>query len=252
MKKFICIAVLLWGYCAFGGEFHLFTDLKGRSVGAKIIKVDPQRGLVELELENKRRSKVKPSVFIKEDQDYIRDWALGNAFMSSSGLRFKAEKEVVEDWYESGGVGVNRDFEKVVYNCELKNGSLHTYENLEMDYCVYWVQEVAENNGERRDEKYKSGTIDLRSLQPRQTNDVQTEPVVLLYQHLAGGYYYVDGAPGKQSSKMKGVWVRIKLTTKSGTEYVREFCEPASVMKQQVWHEPKKETNSKKKKKGRQ
>jgi hypothetical protein len=138
-------------------EYYIFTDLQDRVVTAKIVKLDEQRNLVELELENKRHVKVKPSVFIEADQAYIRDWAICSRFMSSSGLRFFGEKEVVEDWSDSPGTGINREFEKNVYNCELKNGSAVAFEDIKVEYCVYWVQETQQSGDEQRLEKTIQG-----------------------------------------------------------------------------------------------
>lgn len=234
--------------------FRVFTDLQGRVVSARIIQVDDARGLVELEMENKRRTKVKPSIFSEEDQAYIREWELCRTFMSSSGLRFAGEKKVIEDWSDSPGAGINREYEKNVYRCELKNGSPIPFENVAVEYCVYWEQEIPQKGGEQRLEKDYSGRHEIARIEPRATAEFQTDPVTLVYQYLQGGYYYIDGATGKQSSKMKGVWLKVSMTTPGGKKVTREFCEPADVMKRQEWKDPekadaKKAASRKKKKK---
>ncbi|VGO21101.1 hypothetical protein [Pontiella sulfatireligans] len=223
----------VWGE----GDLHIFTDLQDRVVSARIVRMDEMRGMLELELENKRRVKVKPSVFTEEDQAYIHEWCVCQAFLMSTGLRFSGEKKVIEDWSESGGVGINREFEKVVYTCELKNGSPTVFENVEVEYCVYWVQEIPQVNGEKRIEADYSGRYEIAQLEPRACANFQTDPVTLVYQYLQGGYSYRDGAPGKQSSKMKGVWLKVSMMTPSGKKVIREFCEPSDVMKRQVWKE---------------
>jgi hypothetical protein len=236
-------------------EYHIFTDLQDRVVTAKIINVDEQRGLVELERENKRHVKVKPSVFIEADQAYIRDWAICSRFMSSSGLRFFGEKEVVEDWSDSPGTGINREFEKNVYNCELKNGSTVAFVNIKVEYCVYWVQESQQNGEEQRLEQDYSGRYEIPRIEPRSSAKFQTTPVTLVCQSLQGGYYYREGGSDRQNSKMKGVWVKVSMTPANGKTISREFGEPASVMKHQVWKSPAKQeikpksSGSKKKKK---
>jgi hypothetical protein len=89
MCKLGVIGVILISASCFAAkdEFRVFTTQDDRVVSARIINVDRQRGVVELELENKRRKKVKPSVFTEADQAYIHDWNLCKTFMSSSGLR---------------------------------------------------------------------------------------------------------------------------------------------------------------------
>ena len=241
----------LFGVWANGG-FHIFTDGQGRKVTAKIIHVDSRRDVVELELENKRRKKVNPSVFIEADQIYIRDWVICNTFISSSGLRFSAEKEVVEDWSETPATGIIQEFEKNIYNCELKNGSAVAFKNIKVEYCVYWVQEIQQGGEEECLELDFSGQYDIPGIEPRATARFQTTPVILIDQSLQGGFYYAEGGSDKQDSKMKGVWVKVSMTTAAGKIVTHDFCEPSDVMKRQVWKAPKisKPQESKKKKKG--
>jgi hypothetical protein len=255
-KGLLVVLVLCSSVCnGVESEYHIFTDLQDRVVTAKIIKLDEQRNLVELERENKRRVKVKPSVFIEADQAYIRACTICSTFMSSSGLRFSGEKEVIEDWSESPAAGVNREFEKNVYNCELKNGSAVAFENIKIEYCVYWVQEYQQNGEEQRLEQDYSGRYEIPRIEPRSTAKFQTTPVTLVCQSLQGGYYYKEGGSDRQNSKMKGVWVKVSMTPADGKTVFREFGEPASVMKHQVWKAPAKQeiktapSGSKKKKK---
>jgi hypothetical protein len=255
-KGLFVVLLLCSGICnGAESEYHIFTDLQDRVVTAKIIKMDEQRNLVELELENKRHVKVKPSVFIEADQVYIRDWKICSRFMSSSGLRFSGEKEVIEDWSDSPGRGVNREFEKNIYNCELKNGSAVAFENIKIEYCVYWVQESQKKGEEQRLEKDYSGQLKIPRIEPRSSAKFETTPVTLVCQFLQGGFYWPEGGSDRQNSKMKGVWVKVSMTPANGKTVFREFGEPASVMKHQVWKAPSKQetkpesSGSKKKKK---
>ncbi len=242
MWKSIVGGMVCWGAAAscMGAwdGFHAFTDTQGRAVSAKIVNFDAQRGWVELELENKQRKKVDPAVFSADDQAYIKDWSKAKSLLSTSGLRFAAEKKVVEDWSENT-TGINREFEKVVYDCVFKNGSADILTDLTVDYCVYWMQEEGDRGGgEVALEKDFSGSFTIDRLEPRGTATCATEPVVLLYQHLAGGYYYSGGQTDKQSSKMKGVWLKVSMQGPGGETVVRDFCEPADVMKRLAWKAP--------------
>ena len=62
--------------------------------------------------------------------------------------------------------------------------------------------------------------------------------MTLVCQYLQGGYYYREGGSDRQNSKMKGVWVKVSMTPANGKTVTREFGEPASVMKHQVWKAP--------------
>ena len=229
--------VFLILYCAQANDdLHIFTDHQDRVVAARILKMDSRRGLVELERENKRRIKVKPSIFIEADQAYIHDWCLGQAFMTAFGLKFSGKKSVVDEWEERSGA-IKRDFKKVSYDCEFKNGSSYIFENLEVKYCVYWVQEMITRGGEDRLDKTYAGQYEISKMKSHEKVSFLTDPITLMYQHLQGSYYYSGGAPDKQSSKMKGVWLKVSITTESGDTFTRDFCEPADIMKYQVWKE---------------
>lgn len=216
-------------------EFRAFQSQQGQVVEARIINFDANRGLVELELRNKRRKKVKPSVFAESDQGYIRDWAQGKSFMSGSGIRFKAEKKVIKDWRESPAAGIERQFEQCVYICELKNGGMTALENLKVEYCVYWSQEYLRNGEESKKVHHLSDMAEIDKIKKQSAVTFQTSPTTLCDQSLVGGYYYSGGGPDKQDAKMKGVWVKVMLTTPSGLTFTRDFCEPAGVMKQIEW-----------------
>jgi hypothetical protein len=226
--------------------FHVFTDRQGRTVSARIIKVDELRGVVELELENKRRSRVKPSVFCEKDQNHIHEWNVCQTFMSSSGLRFSGERKVIEDWNESPGSGIKREYEKNIYRCELKNGSSIPYKDILVEYCMYWVQEKMADGEEVCLKRTHSARHKIPQIEPRSEVRFQTDPVVLFDQSLLPNYYWVKGGPDQQDSKMKGIWLKVSMTTPGGMTVVREFCEPSDVMNRQTWQEPEEDSFDKK------
>ncbi|NNJ71296.1 MAG: hypothetical protein HKP10_08440, partial [Kiritimatiellales bacterium] len=55
-------------------ELREFKTPDGKSVMAEIVGYNAKLGKVELKRENGKRVKVKPSVFVEEDQQYITDW----------------------------------------------------------------------------------------------------------------------------------------------------------------------------------
>jgi hypothetical protein len=234
--------------------FRIFTDRQGRAVSAKIINVDAQRGLVELQLENKRRKKIKPSIFCEKDQTYIRDWQSLRMFNSSSSFKVELKKKVVESWTEKGSV--QRDFERVMYEMVLMNRGAEPLENLEVAYNIFYEQEQLATSGQYTDKHCTKGRIQREQVAPRSSNTLNSESVVVFDQHLSGGYDgYVGGLPERQEGDIKGIWLRVTLTMPSGASAMREFLSPKSLKSHHSWQEPEStesanEKGKKKRKKG--
>ncbi|MCF7818086.1 MAG: hypothetical protein K9M54_09415 [Kiritimatiellales bacterium] len=234
----IVTGLLLVGIC-FGGEdgVHVFTDQQNRVVSAKIINVDDLRGLVELELDGGRRVKVKPSAFTEKDQAYIRDWNTVQTFLSSSGFKLELKKKVVETWSEKGDV--QRDFEKVLFEIVMTNRGKAPLENLQVAYNVFYEQEQLNSGGQYTEKECGMDWISHPRIEPLASATLATQPVVVFNQHLSFGYDgYVDGFPDRQEGDIKGVWVRVFLSTSSGLSAVREFKSPENLNNHCVWKEP--------------
>jgi hypothetical protein len=218
-------------------EFHIFTDLQDRVISAKIINVDDLRGKVELELENKRRVKVKPSIFIDTDQAYIHDWKSLKSFSSSSAFKVELKKRVIESWTEKGTA--QRDFERIVYEIVLTNRGTIPLNNLVVAYNVFYEQELLKSTGQYTEKICKKGYIQHAQLSERESYTLKTEPIVVFDQHLSGGYDgYVGGLPERQEGDIKGIWVRVVMTTPSGASETRDFLSPESLKNHQAWQEP--------------
>lgn len=83
--------------CQEKGEYHAFTDKKGKTISAKIISVDESRRMAEIEREDGRTFSIEITTFSLEDQQYVREWL---------GLPSFARSTVSED----GGKGRLRVF----------------------------------------------------------------------------------------------------------------------------------------------
>lgn len=221
--------------CGAEDGFRIFTDTQGRAVTAKVIKLDTRRGLVELELENRARKKVKPTVFCEADQAYLCDWQKVDEFMSA-GFKVEIEKRTVEEWTEKGSV--QRDYEKIAYEIRMRNSGTVGFEDVRVDYNIFYEQEELGYGSNALKKETVPGRKIVEMVLPQKNCVVMTDPVVIYSQHLSGGYdEYVSGAPTNQSGKMKGIWVKLYFTTPSGAEGVREICEPSNVKDHQKWEE---------------
>ncbi len=242
-KKFLGVAVALFsmvlGVWA-SGEFHIFTDGQDRVVTAKIINVDSRRDVVELELENKRRTKVKPSIFIEADQIYICDWESLKRFNSSSMFKVEISKKVIESWTKKGTA--QQDFDRVEYGITLINRGAAPLNNLDVAYNVFYEQEQLKSSGQYTEKNCVKGRIHHAQLNARTSHTLKAESVVVFDQHLSGGYDgYVGGLPERQEGDIKGIWVKVSMTTPSGASATREFLSPANLKNHQRWKNPDKE-----------
>ena len=76
MKRLFIVAGMLFALLAFrvDAEMREFKLPDGRSLQAEIMGFDGKLGKVELKLANGRRKKIKPGIFVEEDQKYIKEW----------------------------------------------------------------------------------------------------------------------------------------------------------------------------------
>ncbi|QBG48683.1 hypothetical protein EGM51_15200 [Verrucomicrobia bacterium S94] len=75
MKRLFLLTLSLFSMSAvLAADYRLFTDQDGRTIEAKIIKLDASMKKVTLERRNKKKATVPVNVFSEEDQKYILAW----------------------------------------------------------------------------------------------------------------------------------------------------------------------------------
>ena len=79
---------------------HTFDLPDGRSLEATILSVDDRSGIVELERTDGKIAKVKTTVFIEEDQLYIKNWISDRLFISPVNLQIETDNILLEQWKE--------------------------------------------------------------------------------------------------------------------------------------------------------
>lgn len=238
MKRIMLVFSLVAGSALAQGQFREFK-VDDRFIEARVLKVDMARGEVELELRNKKRKKVKSSIFSKKDQSYIRDFAKVQAFQTQ---RFKVELEKkVLDRSKKEVNGVLRETESICYDININNSTDLTIDGVTIAYNIYYEQEEVGDGKNDKGQFFVDGTLDIKSLDPRQKVSVQTEKYDIFDQRLAGGYDgYVGGAPTHQSGRSRGVWLKLRIKTPSGLSATRDVCLPKNTNKEFVWQTSKK------------
>jgi GH43 family beta-xylosidase len=82
MSKFIIILIFGISSTALADEYRSFSDKDGRTIKAKVLKVNTQAKKVTMERDNKKETTVPIRVFSETDQEYINAWS-----PSSSGAK---------------------------------------------------------------------------------------------------------------------------------------------------------------------
>lgn len=89
---------------SYGDEFRNFTDKNGRSIAAKILKVNAGTNKVTLQKENKKIATVPINAFCDNDQKYILTWTPENSLNDKRNKPEKsapATKERIESFLDT-------------------------------------------------------------------------------------------------------------------------------------------------------
>lgn len=222
---------------------RIFTLPDGRVLEAKIVGYDDRAGLVQVERKDGKRVKVKPSVFVEEDQQYIKDWVTLHALLSEQSLHVEADSRVAKEWKEketkdvqySDGI-VEEDFvynvvkyENVVYDFTFKNSSVKPVKDLLLEYCIYYEQSgMTWDKNPETELKTFYGKINVAEIPVDEPVTISTKPV-MIYRDEISAIPQLGGdrrCPGK--GKVVGVLVHLVL--KAGDlEVTRELSDPKSM-----------------------
>ena len=216
-------------------RFREFSDQQGRTFEARIVDVNERQGWVMLETKKGRRSRIKPDVLHESDQAYCENWNRCRRFLSSSGLRFSADKRVGKVWNESDDGIVNNRYEETYYECVLQNSAGIDLEQVIIQYCVYWGQETISDDEEVERVRSLDKEIQLDILKEREKYAFDTEIALLLCRTLDGGFYYAGGAPSTQNARMLGIWIRVYFFSGESMVAWREFCHPKRLIEKREW-----------------
>ncbi len=140
---FATIALSIVAAVAQENSFRIY-DVQGRSLEAKLLQVDNRRGMVELELRNTQRKKVKVSIFSKADQEYFRDWHVVQEFQSAR-LKIEAKKKIVNSRMEMVQGAVRRDIDEICYEITVNNRTEISIGDITVEYNIYAEQQVLDH-----------------------------------------------------------------------------------------------------------
>lgn len=233
-------------------ELHEFKLPDGRSIKAEIVDFNAKLGVAELKLENGSVKKIKPSIFVKDDQDYISGWAQLAGFRSPSFFKITCQTDLVEKWKETetGDISYSdgsteeatiseTKYERFVYEIKLENRNAVPLKNIKIEYRIFYEQGLGGSGDERSkltvSKKKVSGDLDLASLAPKKKLILKTKPVVIHEKEYSGDFDYTGGDPVKESGDIKGIWLQVSTKGADGKKVIRNVYEPASIHGKYTW-----------------
>lgn len=230
-----------------------FKSPDGRTIQAEIIDFNTKTGLVELELPKGKRVKVKPSIFVAEDQTYIKEWAKLSAVRSPTRFKVSAKKNLVkrskktEEGYITKTDGSREQepvseakFEEYVYEIYLENRNDIALENVTLEYRIFYEQLRVAGSGAKRskgivDKKVVSGTLQVKRLEPKKKTMLTTSALEIHEREYFGDFIYEGGDPIKEKGEIKGIWILIRSKSASGEVVMRDVYEPSSLKGKYRW-----------------
>lgn len=251
--NYIALGTVVFLASAATAEMHDFNLPDGRAIKAEIVDFNAKLGMVELKLENGKRKKINPSIFIEADQNFINDWAKLSGFRSPSFFKIECKSDLVEKWKEEETGEITYDdgsteeetisetkFERTIYEIHLDNRNDVPLENLTFEYKIYYEQgTMGSGRGEQSkliiSKKTVSGDLKVARLSAREKMVLKTNPVVIHETEYNGDYTYRGGDPVKEAGDIKGVWLQVHTQGADGKKVTRHIYEPSSIQGKYTW-----------------
>jgi hypothetical protein len=231
---------------------HTFTSPGGQTLKAAVSAYNPSSGKIKIECENGRRLWTLPTVFCKEDQNYIQQWIKVDQFMSSTKFKIKGDStKNTEIYYTDNRESHVKNSERteICYEIALENKTDFPLEGLRIEYRAF-----IENRGYQGREDSSRVDGDHLSIDevPVGKTISRTLPSIRLttqYEIIAthdiySGYtsYHEDKTSEEQ---LKGFWVKVYGPELDGQQMIREWCYPSDTMEKYTWQEVAKTSTKK-------
>jgi hypothetical protein len=246
-NRVLMVAVALLSGWAWA-EMHEFHLPDGRSIKAEIVDYNARLGTVELMLENKSRKKIDASIFVANDQKYIKDWSAMQAFSSDRLLKVACDEKEVEEWKKEEYADLSDTegnvertlmketvFQKMAYEMELRNMNDITLNGLRMEYRIYYEQSEESFDKPEVVQRNIEGKLDIPSIPAKGKIAVQTNPVQIHRDNINSISWSDGGSRTGGKGKVLGLWARLYMKAADGKETMRDIYEPASMRGKYVW-----------------
>lgn len=187
-------------------------------------------------MENGRQGKIPLAQLSDADKEFVQTWNTSKDFMDERRFKISA-KRVKRDNDEKSRKGYvqNRDVENMGYELQIENRSDVTFENISLEYCIFYEQEINTSGGEDAKQGVYHDKMDLKKILPKARQSLETKSVLIYKEELSADYHWVDGTDNVQRGEVHGIWVKASLTLPGGDTIVRDFCLPDSLANSRKW-----------------
>ena len=221
---------------------HLFTLPDGRTIEATIRSFNDHSGLVELERLDGKMVKIKPTVFIEKDQRYIQMWSEERLFLSSLHLQIEVDDEVLDQWKEEEyedltdtAGNTERElmkeihFEKVAYEVTLKNRSAEPFEDLYVEYVIFYEQSQESYDKPKIHQLTKRDTVEIQRIDGKSTWVKKTDDVTVHKDNIMSKNWTSGRSRTGGKGEVHGLRARLCKKMLDGSVRYREFTSPTSL-----------------------
>jgi hypothetical protein len=171
------------------------------------------------------------------------EWKISQDFLNDDKLRISASRKRSSN-KELSYETYNSEFtvEDTRYEIVLENKSQMDMNALEIEYCVFYEQEMIESNKQVCSQGVCHGSASMAKLTSGERATALTEKVTIFERELDYYWQYVNAVDGSysdienvQDGTIHGIWVRVHIQLASGLTRTREYCTPESVAKNKEW-----------------
>lgn len=221
---------------------HLFTLPDGRTIEATIRSFNDHSGLVELERLDGKMVKIKPAVFIEKDQRYIQMWSEERLFLSSLHLQIEVDDVVLDQWKEEEyedltdtAGNTERElmkeihFEKVAYEVTLKNRSAEPFEDLYVEYVIFYEQSQESYDKPKIHQLTKRDTVEIQRIDGKSTWVKKTDDVTVHKDNIMSKNWTSGRSRTGGKGEVHGLRARLCKKMLDGSVRYREFTSPTSL-----------------------
>lgn len=207
--------------------FRTFTDVEGRTIEAEVLEAD--KTVVQIRRDDGRVFELNRSRLIEADQQFIDEWirkrafAFGDLEVSAWRVRKGAERSETKS---------TKDFvEEWCYTVSISNKSRADFNNLSVDYRVYYREDSIRKSDKKPPLQYDAGRIQIGRLASRNEVQLDTSVIALDVSQLKIGWKHRGTGKRRTEDSLEGIWLRIF----SDGDLVKEYSNPTDLPRRQSW-----------------
>jgi hypothetical protein len=210
--------------------FRTFSDSQGREMEAKLTLVSGDD--VYIERRDGLATKVDISIFGKEDQEFIRDWARKATIKDDAiEIRFKTNVKDKSGWEDNGG-GIMRKTWKQGYEIVLTNDSYLDLKNIRIEYLIFKFEDaMAAQKRSEGEVRRLVDTTKVPLLKSRSDTTASTKLFPMLETKLAPGYRWASGGKETSEDDMHGIWIKVYV----GDVLATDVSKPENLSRTEKW-----------------